>query len=160
MAVDSSLAFASIRTLGRHLRAKRFTSLELTEFFLDRLRRHGPRLNAVVTLTEDLARSQARQADEELARGIDRGPLHGIPYGAKDLLSTPGIPTSWGAAPLRERILEDEATVVRRLREAGAVLCAKLAMVEIAGGLGASSVVIRGAAGLTDGVLVRAIDLP
>lgn len=136
MTVEPSLAFASIRTLGRHLRAKRFTSLELTEFFLDRLRRHGPRLNAVVTLTEDVARSQARQADEELARGVDRGPLHGIPYGAKDLLATPGIPTSWGAAPLRERILEGEATVVRRLREAGAVLCAKLAMVEIAGGLG------------------------
>lgn len=136
MPVEPSLAFVSIRTLGRHLRAGRFTSLELTEFFLDRLRRHGPRLNAVVTLTEDLARAQARQADEELARGLDRGPLHGIPYGAKDLLATPGIPTSWGAAPLRDRILDDEATVIRRLRDAGAVLCAKLAMVEIAGGLG------------------------
>ena len=136
MAVEPSLAFASIRTLGRQLRAKQFTSLELTEFFLDRLRRHGPRLNAVVTLTEDVARTQARQADDELARGLDRGPLHGIPYGAKDLLATPGVPTSWGAAPLRDRILDGEATVIRRLRDAGAILCAKLAMVEIAGGLG------------------------
>lgn len=136
MAVEPSLAFASVRALGRHLRDKRFTALELTEFFLERLRKHGPRLNAVVTLTEETAKAQARQADQELAQGLDRGPLHGIPYGAKDLLATPGIPTSWGAAPLRDRILEGEATVVRRLREAGAVLCAKLAMVEIAGGLG------------------------
>lgn len=136
MAIEPSLAFASLRTLGRHLRNHRFTSLELTEFFLHRLRTHGPRLNAVVTLTEELAREQAKQADRELAQGIDRGPLHGIPYGAKDLLATPGIPTTWGAAPLRDRILEGEATVVRRLRQAGAILCAKLAMVEIAGGLG------------------------
>src|SRR5262249_59765849 len=82
------------------------------------------------------ALAEARQADRDLADGNDRGPLHGMPYGAKDLLATRGIPTTWGAAPFRNRVIDEDATVVRKLREAGAVLAAKLAMVEIAGGMG------------------------
>lgn len=136
MPLADELAFESLPSLGRKLRDGDFSSQELTEFYLDRLDRLGPKLNAVVTLTRTLALEQARRADRELAQGIDRGPLHGIPYGAKDLLATAGIPTSWGAPPLKNQTFDEDATVVRRLREAGAVLVAKLAMVEIAGGLG------------------------
>lgn len=136
MPVASELAFASIRTLGDELRARAFSCVELTEFFLERLQRLGPKFNAVVTVTRSLALEQARRADRELGQGIDRGPLHGIPYGAKDLLATAGIPTSWGAAPFQDRVFDEDATVIARLRDAGAVLVAKLAMVEIAGGMG------------------------
>ncbi|MER3487024.1 MAG: amidase, partial [Chloroflexota bacterium] len=96
----------------------------------------GRRLNAVVTITREPALREARLAEAELASGLDRGPLHGIPYGAKDLLATAGIPTTWGAAPLKDQVFDFDATVIRRLREAGAVLVAKLAMVECAGGFG------------------------
>jgi aspartyl-tRNA(Asn)/glutamyl-tRNA(Gln) amidotransferase subunit A len=136
MPLPAEVAFASLPTLGRGLRAKQFTSVELTEFFLDRLEKIGPRWNAVVTVTRERALAEARMADRDLAGGKDRGPFHGIPYGAKDLLATRGIPTTWGAAPFRNRVIDEDATVVRKLREAGAVLAAKLAMVEIAGGLG------------------------
>jgi aspartyl-tRNA(Asn)/glutamyl-tRNA(Gln) amidotransferase subunit A len=136
MPVPASAAWATIRELAARLRAGDFTAVELAQFFLDRLERKAKPLNAVVTVTEETALEQARQADDELRAGRDRGLLHGIPYGAKDLLATRGIPTSWGAAPLKEQMIDDDATVVRRLREAGAVLVAKLAMVEIAGGLG------------------------
>lgn len=129
-------AFATIRELGQRLRAKETTSLALTEFFLDRLERIGKQHNAVVTLTRDLALAQARQADAELAAGQDRGPLHGIPYGAKDLLAVTGYPTTWGAAPFRDQTFDADATVITRLRDAGAVLVAKLAMIELAGGFG------------------------
>lgn len=136
MSLPQSLSFASIRELGRMLRAGEITSQSLTEFFLDRLERLGPKLNAVVTLTRDLALQQARQADAELKAGRDRGPLHGIPYGVKDLLATRGYPTSWGAAPYKEQMIDQDATVIQRLTAAGGVLVAKLAMVEIAGGMG------------------------
>lgn len=134
--LPESLAFASVRELGRDWRAGKFTAVELAEFFLDRLKRIGPTFNAVVTLTPKLARRQAQTADAELAAGKDRGPLHGIPYGAKDLLDTKGISTTWGAEANRNRIPDADATVITKLREAGAVLVAKLAMVECAGGLG------------------------
>lgn len=136
MPLSANAAWASIRELGASLRGGKFTAVELTEFFLDRVERLAKPLNAVVRLTDNLALQQARQADAELRSGHDRGPLHGIPYGAKDLLATRGIPTSWGAAPLKEQVIDNDATVIRRLRDAGAVLVAKLAMVEIAGGLG------------------------
>jgi aspartyl-tRNA(Asn)/glutamyl-tRNA(Gln) amidotransferase subunit A len=136
MPIAPELAFASIPTLGDGLRKKEFTAVELAEFFLARLEKYGPELNAVCTVTRKLALEQAERADRDLAEGKDRGPLHGIPYGAKDLLATAGIPTSWGAAPLKDQMFDKDATVIVRLREAGAVLCAKLAMVEIAGGLG------------------------
>jgi len=134
--IPESIAFASIRKIGKHLRTKDFSSVELTEFFLDRLTTIGPKLNAVVTVTRDLAIRQAEQADRKLKSGTDHGPLHGIPYGVKDLLATKDVPTSWGAAPFRDRIIDADSTVVARLAEAGAVLIGKLAMVEIAGGLG------------------------
>jgi aspartyl-tRNA(Asn)/glutamyl-tRNA(Gln) amidotransferase subunit A len=103
---------------------------------LDRLERLGPSYNAVVTVLREAALAEARLRDMELKAGKDRGPLHGIPYGAKDLLAAEGAPTTWGAQPYRNQMLKGDATVVRRLREAGAVLCAKLAMVELAGGMG------------------------
>jgi aspartyl-tRNA(Asn)/glutamyl-tRNA(Gln) amidotransferase subunit A len=136
MPVPDELAFAPVRTLGNKLRAREFSSRELTEFFLKRLETIGPRLNAVVTVTREHALKAAEAADRELAAGKDRGPLHGIPFGIKDLLATKGIPTTWGAAPFKEQMLDVDATVVVRLRDAGAVLAAKLAMVELAGGMG------------------------
>lgn len=128
--------YASIEDLGKKLRAKEVSSLELTRFYLDRLETHGAALGAVVTITRELAEAGARQADAEIAKGNWRGPLHGIPCGVKDLLATKGIPTTWGAEPYRDQVFDYDAEVVRRLTEAGAVLCAKLAMVELAGGFG------------------------
>ena len=128
--------FPDVSELGRRLRAREFSAVELAGASLARLHDEGRRLNAVVTLTPEVALAQAAQADEELAAGIDRGLLHGIPYGAKDLLAVRGYPTTWGAAPFRDRELADDAAVVERLRAAGAVLVAKLAMVELAGGFG------------------------
>ena len=126
----------TIPELGRLLRDRRVSAVELAEHFLARLERLGPTYNAVVTVLRPQALAEARQRDVELAKGKDRGPLHGIPYGAKDLLAAEGAPTSWGAEPYRGQMLRRDATVVRKLREAGAVLCAKLAMVELAGGMG------------------------
>lgn len=136
---DPKLAFASVRELGTGLRGGKFTSLELTEFFLERLERLGPEYNCVVTVTRERAIQHARQADADLSDGTDRGPLHGIPWGAKDLLATRGYPTTWGAAPYQDRVIDTDATAVRKLDEAGAVLCAKLSMVTFAGGFGYSS---------------------
>ena len=130
------LAFATVVDLGRMLREGRTTPTRLAEQALARLDRDARPLNAVVTLTPDIARAEARRAEAELAAGTDRGPLHGIPYGAKDLLATAGVPTTWGAAPFKDQVLDEDAAVVERLREAGAVLVAKLAMVELAGGFG------------------------
>ena len=136
MPVPAEAAFWSVAKLGKALRAGSFSSVELTEFFLDRLKTLGAKLNAVVTVTDELALAQAKQADDELKDGKDRGPLHGIPYGAKDLLATVGIKTTWGAAPFKDQVIDMDATVIIKLREAGAVLAAKLAMVELAGGFG------------------------
>src|SRR4051794_28264791 len=134
--MSDDLAFASLTVLGAKLRSGEVSAVELARFFLDRLERFGPRYNCVATITRERAMAEAARADDELRTGRDRGPLHGIPYGAKDLLATKGIPTTWGCAPYKDRVLDFDATVVTKLREAGAVLCAKLAMVEIAGGMG------------------------
>ncbi len=134
--ITGEVVFAPIRELSRRLRQREISSVELTEGFLDRLERLGPRYNAVVTITRDRALREARRADGEIAAGRWRGLLHGIPYGAKDLLATAGTPTTWGAAPYREQRFDFDATAIRRLEAAGAVLCAKLAMVELAGGMG------------------------
>lgn len=136
MPVPPEAAFYGLRQFQDGLRNGRFTSVELTEFFLNRCEHLGPRLNAVVTLLRERALEQAAKCDADRAAGRPCGPLHGIPFGAKDLLALPGAPTTWGAAPYRERVIDSEATVLRRLREAGAVLVAKLSMVEIAGGMG------------------------
>jgi aspartyl-tRNA(Asn)/glutamyl-tRNA(Gln) amidotransferase subunit A len=134
--IGEDVLFSGIREIGAHLRARRISAVDLTEMSLRRLETIGPRLGAVVTVTRERALSQAHRANQELLAGRDRGPLHGIPYGAKDLLATKGIPTTWGAEPLRDQVFDHDATVVERLEEAGAVLVAKLAMVELAGGLG------------------------
>ena len=125
-----------ISELSKQIKKGRISPVELTETFLNRLETIGPRLNAVVTVTRSLALKQARKAEKEIDEGNHRGPLHGVPWGAKDLLSTRGIPTTWGAEPFRDRILDTDATAVKRLRDSGAILCAKLAMIEFAGGMG------------------------
>ena len=130
-------AFRTIRELAEAVRTRQVSPVQLTEVFLDRLEKLGPRYNAVVTITRQRALAEARRAEGEIAAGGWRGPLHGIPYGAKDLLATAGgIPTTWGAAPLRGQTFDFDATVIQRLEQAGAVLVAKLAMVELAGGMG------------------------
>jgi aspartyl-tRNA(Asn)/glutamyl-tRNA(Gln) amidotransferase subunit A len=132
-----SPVFRPVRELAEAIRTRQISPVELAETFLDRLERLGPRYNAVVTVTRDRALGQARRAEEEITAGRWRGLLHGIPYGAKDLLATAGgIPTTWGAAPFRGQTFDYDATVVERLEAAGAVLVAKLAMVELAGGMG------------------------
>ncbi len=128
--------FLTIPALGRLLRSRRISAVELAERSLERLERLGPAYNAVVRVLREPALGEARDRDAELARGKDRGPLHGIPYGVKDLLAVAGAPTTWGASGYRNLLHQGDATVVRRLRRAGAVLCAKLAMVELAGGMG------------------------
>lgn len=128
------VAFWPVTRLSELVRTRQVSSVELTEMYLGRLGEHGPRLEAVVTLTEDRAMRQARLADEETARGRNRGPLHGIPWGAKDLLAARGYPTTWGAAPYQKRMIGEDATVVRRLDEAGAVLVAKLTLGALAMG--------------------------
>ena len=133
---DHSLASASLRDLGRMLRTGVTTPTVLAGYYLDRLDTVGRRFNAVATLMRERAMREARQAEEELASRLDRGPLHGIPYGVKDLIATAGVPTTWGAVPFRDQVFDADATVVARLGEAGAVLVAKLSMVELAGGMG------------------------
>jgi len=131
---DEELAFLSVPELGALLRARQVTSTDLTRLYLDRLRKYGPKLECVVTLTEELALEQARRADAEIAAGKIRGPLHGIPYGAKDLLAVEGYRTTWGAKPYEDQRLDETATVIRRLEEAGAVLVAKLTLGALAWG--------------------------
>src|SRR5690606_7863185 len=112
------VAFWPVTRLAELVRTRQITATELTRLYLDRLKRHGPTLQCVVNLTEERALRQAAQADAEIAAGRYRGPLHGIPWGAKDLLATKGYPTTWGAAPYRDQVIDEDATVVRRLDEA------------------------------------------
>jgi Asp-tRNA(Asn)/Glu-tRNA(Gln) amidotransferase A subunit family amidase len=128
------LAFYSVEQLAVLIKSRRITSEQLTRLYLDRLKKYGPKLQCVITLTEDLALEQARRADQEIAGGKYRGPLHGIPYGAKDLLATKGIRTTWGTAPYTNQVFDEDATVIKRLRDAGAVLVAKLTLGELAMG--------------------------
>lgn len=125
-------AYWPVTQLAELIRTKQATSVELTEMYLARLKRLNPKLLCAVTITEDLAMRQARQADQEIAAGHYRGPLHGIPWGVKDLYSAKGYPTTWGAAPFKNRVIETDATVVSRLADAGAVLIAKLSTGELA----------------------------
>ncbi len=122
--------------LGDRIHSRRLSPVELTQAYLDRIRKYGSMLNAFATVTPDLALAQAREAEQEIGRGRIKSPLHGVPYGAKDLLATAGTKTTWGAQPTRDQVFDTDATVIRKLREAGAVLLGKLAMVEFAGCLG------------------------
>ena len=128
------IAFLPVTQLAELLRTRQVTSLELTEMYLARLKRFDSVLQCVACLTEDLAYDQARRADDEISRGIYRGLLHGVPWGAKDLLATRGHPTGWGAMPYKDQVIDLDATVVGRLEEAGAVLIAKLTLGALANG--------------------------
>jgi Asp-tRNA(Asn)/Glu-tRNA(Gln) amidotransferase A subunit family amidase len=125
---DEDIAFSSVTQLAQWVEQRKLTSERLTNIYLDRLEHFNPTLHCVITLTRDLALKQAKQADSEIAGGHYRGPLHGIPWGGKDLLDTAGIPTTYGAEPFRDRVPKEDAVVVRRLHEAGAVLVAKLSL--------------------------------
>jgi len=127
-ASDADLAFAPVTQLSHWIERKALTSERLTTIYLNRIDRYNPKLRCVITLTREVALTQARQADAEIAAGRYRGPLHGIPFGVKDLLDTAGIPTTYGAEPFRNRVPDADAAVVQRLRAAGAVLVAKLSL--------------------------------
>src|ERR1700687_1119658 len=127
-------AFATVRELAELVRTRRVSATALTEMYLDRLRRYGGGLRFTVTLTEERARAQAKEADREIAAGKYRGPLHGLPWGAKDLLAVKGYPTTWGAGGFEKQIIDEDATVVQRLDAAGAVLVAKLTLGALAEG--------------------------
>jgi Asp-tRNA(Asn)/Glu-tRNA(Gln) amidotransferase A subunit family amidase len=123
---DDDLAFLPVTELAALVKSKQISSLELTKLYLDRLKRFDPLLKCVVTLTEETALEQAKRADSEIAAGKYRGPLHGIPWGAKDIIAWPGYKTTWGAGVFQDQTVETKATVAARLEEAGAVLVAKL----------------------------------
>jgi hypothetical protein len=125
---DAEIAFAPVWKLSKWVQARKLTSERLTNIYLTRIERFDPKLHCVITLTRDLALAQARKADQEIASGKYRGPLHGIPWGGKDLLDTAGIPTTYGAEPFKDRVPKYDAAVVRRLHAAGAVLIAKLSL--------------------------------
>ena len=125
---DEDIAFAPVTQLSRWIETRKLSSQRLTNLYLERLDRFNPKLRCVITLTRELALAQAKKADDEIAAGKYRGPLHGIPWGTKDLLDTAGIPTTYGAEPFRNRVPREDAVVVKRLNEAGAVLVAKLSL--------------------------------
>jgi Asp-tRNA(Asn)/Glu-tRNA(Gln) amidotransferase A subunit family amidase len=127
-ASDDEIAFAPVTRLSAWIERRVLRSERLTQIYLERIQKFDPKLRCVITLTRDLAIEQAKKADAEIAAGKYRGPLHGIPYGVKDLLDTAGIPTTYGAEPFRNRVPQADAAVVKRLHEAGAVLIAKLSM--------------------------------
>lgn len=126
------LTFYSIGELARLIKTKKITSTQLTKFYLERLKKYGPKLHSVIALTEERALAHAKKADEEIAKGKYRGMLHGIPYGVKDLLNTKDYRTTWGAAPFKDQLIDEDAVVIKKLDDAGAVLCAKLSMGELA----------------------------
>src|SRR6202521_4592700 len=125
---DADIAFAPVTQLSRWIEQHKLTSERLTQIYIHRIEQFDPKLRCIITLTRDLALAQAKKADQEISAGKYRGPLHGIPWGGKDLLDTAGIPTTYGAEPFRNRIPQGDATVVKRLHEAGAVLLAKLSL--------------------------------
>ena len=133
-ATDDEIAFLSVSELSDFIRRGKLKPSRLTDIYLTRLKKYDPVLRCVITLTEDRARAQAAAADKEIASGKYRGPLHGIPWGAKDLLAVKGYKTTWGAGPYKEQVIDEDATVVQRLDAAGAILLAKLTLGELAQG--------------------------
>lgn len=131
---NEDIAFAPLTSLSYWIKTRKISSRRLTDIYIRRLRKIGPKLECIVTITNELARKQAARADEEIKAGNYRGPLHGIPWGAKDLFDTAGIKTSWGATPYKDRVPEQDAAVVKRLEEAGAVLIAKTTLGALAYG--------------------------
>jgi aspartyl-tRNA(Asn)/glutamyl-tRNA(Gln) amidotransferase subunit A len=134
--LSEDILYLPVVELARRIRARQLSPVELTESYLERSRQIGPKLNAYVTLTPELAKKQAQAAEQEIAAGKYRGVLHGIPYAAKDLLAVKGYPTTWGARPYADQHFDYDATVIRKLEAAGAVLIGKASMIELAGGMG------------------------
>jgi len=134
--LKESILYESVGELAKRIESKKLSPVELTESYLDRCLKIGPRLNAYARLMPDAALKQADAAEKEIQRGHYRGPLHGIPYAAKDLLAVKGVPTTWGAKPFRDQVFDYNATVIDHLNHVGAVLLGKAAMIELAGGLG------------------------
>ena len=134
--LKESLLYASIGELAKQIESKQLSPVELTESYLERSEKLGPRLNAYARLTPAVALEQAQLAEKEIRRGHYRGPLHGIPYAAKDLLAVKGIPTTWGAKPYVDQVFDYNAAVIEHLRNVGAVMLGKAAMIELAGGMG------------------------
>jgi aspartyl-tRNA(Asn)/glutamyl-tRNA(Gln) amidotransferase subunit A len=132
--IAGEILFSPISELAKHIKRKRLSPVKLTEEFLSRIEKISPRLNAFVTVTSDLAMQQAQRAEREINSGLYRGPLHGIPYAAKDLFAVKGYPTTWGAKPYAHQMIDEDAAVIKKLREAGAILLGKAAMSELAGG--------------------------
>lgn len=128
--------FLSVSELAKRIESKKLSPVELTELYLERSQKFGPRFNAYATLTPEIAREQAKAAEKDIQRGHYRGPLHGIPYAAKDLLAVKGVPTTWGAKPFANQVFEYNATVIDHLKNVGAVMIGKAAMIELAGGMG------------------------
>src|ERR671937_3192195 len=135
MITDDTL-FAPVSDLAAQIRTRRVSPVELTEAYLRRLEKVGKRLNAVAFVMRETALREAREAEAEIRRGRYRGSLHGVPYGVKDLIATRDAPTTWGATPYKDQHFDYDATVVTRLREAGAGLVANHAVIELAGGMG------------------------
>jgi aspartyl-tRNA(Asn)/glutamyl-tRNA(Gln) amidotransferase subunit A len=134
--IGEDVLYLSVTELAAQIQSGKLSPVELTQAYLDRSRKLGPQLNAYATLTPDLAMKQAQAAESEIKAGKYRGPLHGIPYAAKDLLAVPGYPTTWGAKPFAKQQFDITAAVIQKLEAAGAVLLGKAAMIELAGGMG------------------------
>jgi aspartyl-tRNA(Asn)/glutamyl-tRNA(Gln) amidotransferase subunit A len=134
--LSEDILYLPIRQLGEQIRQRKLSPVELTKSYLERSERLGSKLNAYATITTELALKQAQAAEKEIAAGRYRGPLHGVPYAAKDLVAVKGYPTTWGAPPFANQQFDYNATVIERLNRAGAVLIGKAAMIELAGGLG------------------------
>src|SRR5260221_9125416 len=134
--ISEDVIYLPVTELAKRLGTRRLSPVELTESYLERSRDVGANLNAYASLTPELALKQAHAAEKEIAAGKYRGPLHGIPYAAKDLLAVKGYPTTWGAKPYIDQRFDYDATVIRKLESAGAVLLGKAAMIELAGGMG------------------------
>ena len=134
--VKDSVLFETVGELAKKIQSKQLSPVELTESYLQRSETLGPRFNAYARLTPDLALEQAHNAEKEIQRGHYRGPLHGIPYAAKDLLTVKGIPTTWGAKPFADQVFDYTATVIEHLTNVGAILIGKASMIELAGGMG------------------------
>ena len=134
--LKESVLYSTVGELAKQIQAKQLSPVELTESYLERSQKLGPKLNAYARITDTLALEQAQAAEKEIHRGHYRGPLHGIPYAAKDLLAVRDLPTTWGAKPFADQVFQYNATVIEHLNHAGAILLGKAAMIELAGGLG------------------------
>jgi aspartyl-tRNA(Asn)/glutamyl-tRNA(Gln) amidotransferase subunit A len=132
---SEELFYLPLSELAKRIETKKLSPVELTQSYLDRSEKFGPRFNAYARLTRDLALAQAKAAEKEIQHGHYRGPLHGIPYAAKDLLAVKGIPTTWGAKPYADQVFDYDATVIEHLNRVGAVLIGKASMIELAGGM-------------------------